>query len=144
MKVFTVGLIFDSTLCEVALMEKTHPDWQKGKLNGIGGRVEDDETAIECVLREVEEEAGLASEPADWLHFATIFEGGSKIDFFTLRHRGDKSEVKTMTDEKVSWYTVRDIPQNLVAGIGWLVPLALEKHNGASLEVVEAKYNSTN
>lgn len=123
-------------------MEKTHPVWQKGKLNGIGGRVEEGESVTECIAREVLEEAGLSTKPADWIHFATLFEGGSKIDFFAFRHLGDKSEVKTMTEEKVSWYPVNNIPSNLVAGIGWLIPLALEKQNGASFEIVEVQYNS--
>ena len=58
-KTYTVGFIFDSTLEEVALMEKTHPEWQKGKLNGIGGKVEDGEIVISCMIREAEEETGL-------------------------------------------------------------------------------------
>ncbi|PIR85729.1 hypothetical protein COU14_02770 [Candidatus Kaiserbacteria bacterium CG10_big_fil_rev_8_21_14_0_10_44_10] len=143
MKVFTVGLIFDSTLSEVVLMEKTHPEWQKGKLNGIGGKVEEGESVMECIVREVKEEAGVSSQSNDWIHFATLFEGVSKIEFFALKYTGNKSEIKTLTDEKVSWYPVNNLPQNLVAGIGWLVPLALEKLSGASLELVVAKYNST-
>lgn len=104
--------------------------------------MEEGESVTECIAREVLEEAGLSTRSADWIHFATLYEGVSKIDFFAFRHLGDKDEIKTLTDEKVSWYSVNNIPSNLVAGIGWLIPLALEKQNGASFEIVEVQYNS--
>ena len=43
----------------VLLIRKARPDWQAGKLNGIGGKVEGAETITEATVREFREETGL-------------------------------------------------------------------------------------
>jgi 8-oxo-dGTP diphosphatase len=57
---YVVGIVFDSTLQEVLLIRKTHPEWQAGRLNGIGGKVKKNETFYEAMVREAEEEAGIS------------------------------------------------------------------------------------
>lgn len=121
-------------------MEKTHPEWQKGKLNGIGGKMEEGETVIGCMAREAEEETGLKTKENDWQHFATVFETGAQVDFFGLIHHGDKNQVKTTTDEVVSWYPATNLPKNAITNVFWLVPMALEKLKGRKFKVVEVKY----
>lgn len=54
----------DGAYDDVLLVHKNKPDWQKGKLNLVGGKVEEGEDAIACALRELKEEAGL--EPWDF------------------------------------------------------------------------------
>lgn len=141
MKSYTVGFVFDSSLEEVALILKTHPDWQKGKLNGIGGRIEEGETSLECIVREIKEETGLSTEPSLWQHFATIYENEAKVDILALKYGGPKDKVKTKTDEKVSWYNAKDLPEKTVQGVSWLIPLAFERLRGTEFEVVEVRYN---
>jgi len=141
MKRYTVGFIFDSALEEVVLMEKNRPDWQKGKLNGIGGRVEEGESALECMVRETEEETGLATSVEDWKRFASIHEsGGNVVDFFGLIHTGAKEEIQTTTDEQVDWYPAGALPANALLNITWLIPMAIEKLGGGSFEPVEVTY----
>lgn len=66
---YVVGFCFNPSMTHVALIEKLKPEWQKGKLNGVGGKVEDGETAGHAMVREFYEEAGVCI--ADWLHFHT-------------------------------------------------------------------------
>lgn len=55
----------------VALISKTHPEEQAGLLNGVGGKLELDESAEEAMIREWREETGQNSSP-DWKKFATV------------------------------------------------------------------------
>ena len=44
---------------KVLLVEKDRPAWQSGKLNLVGGKIEEGETPEQAALRELKEEAGL-------------------------------------------------------------------------------------
>lgn len=62
------------------LIRKTHPEWQKGKLNGIGGKIEKKEkltsngivdhwlleTPFEAMIREFHEETGITTTRERW------------------------------------------------------------------------------
>src|SRR5258708_364006 len=37
---YVCGFMMSYDLMQFLLIRKTHPDWQKGKLNGIGGKIE--------------------------------------------------------------------------------------------------------
>lgn len=50
----------------VALVRKTKPEWQKGDLNGFGGKVKDDETYGGAMFREFREYTSYAL--PDWNH----------------------------------------------------------------------------
>jgi 8-oxo-dGTP diphosphatase len=55
---YVLGFVFDSTCRRVLLLRKKYPEWQKGKLNGLGGKIEADETPAAAMDREFREEAG--------------------------------------------------------------------------------------
>lgn len=44
---------------KILLVEKDRPDWQKGRLNLVGGKIEKGETPEQAALRELQEESGL-------------------------------------------------------------------------------------
>lgn len=58
-KKYVIAFLFDEDLKNVWLIEKQKPSWQKGLLNGIGGKTEPGETAIQAIVRELQEEAGI-------------------------------------------------------------------------------------
>ena len=121
-------------------MEKNRPAWQKGKLNGIGGRIEEGETSVACMMREAKEEANITSKKGDWHHFA-VMEGPSwSVEFFSLVFSGKESDIKTTTDEKVSWYNARALPDNALMNVFWLVPLAIDKLQGDEFDSVKVHY----
>lgn len=60
-KHFVLGFAHDQH-GRVLLMQKTRPNWQKGQLNGIGGKVEKGEDIFHAMTRECKEETGLELE----------------------------------------------------------------------------------
>lgn len=40
---YVLGFMFDRVGAGVALLRKTKPEWQAGRLNGVGGKVEKSE-----------------------------------------------------------------------------------------------------
>lgn len=70
MKKYVAGFLFSSDGTMVALVEKQKPDWQKGKLNAIGGKIEEGESALQAMQREFKEEAGL--DISNWTLFCVL------------------------------------------------------------------------
>lgn len=71
MKAYCCGFLFTHDYREVLLIEKRRPAWQAGKLNGVGGHVEQhaNETPYAAMVREFKEEVGV--EVLNWMHFRT-------------------------------------------------------------------------
>ncbi len=100
---YVVGFLLDPL--HVVLVRKNRPQWQAGKLNGVGGKVEADELVLGAMRREFEEEAGLRID--DWDHLATLrcenrYHVSSTIYFF--RHLDEGTlvhQVRSMTDEAI-------------------------------------------
>jgi 8-oxo-dGTP diphosphatase len=79
---YVVGFAFD-TDGRVALIRKNRPEWQAGRLNGIGGHVEaTDRTPWGAMCREWCEETGQPT-PANWRKFVVMDFPGARIHFFT-------------------------------------------------------------
>lgn len=58
---YVLGFTFSPTFSHVLLLWKNRPAWQAGKLNGIGGKIEEGETAEEAMAREFTEETGIVT-----------------------------------------------------------------------------------
>ena len=94
---YCLGFLTNPEATHVLLMEKRRPAWQAGRLNGIGGKLEGDETGVEAMERECLEETGLAV--SDWTAMGSIaFEGGT---VFVFRGMADLSLARSTTDEQV-------------------------------------------
>jgi 8-oxo-dGTP diphosphatase len=94
---YCLGFVVDPSGERVLLMEKRRPSWQAGRLNGIGGKVEGEETGVEAMVRECQEETGLVL-PADaWAPMGAIaFEGGQVHVYVAT---GDVDAAQALTDE---------------------------------------------
>lgn len=121
---YVVGFLFRNGGDEVALIRKQKPAWQKGLLNGVGGKIEFDEHPLTAMIREFEEEAGPYI--INWRCFAVMtLKHGNKIYFYTSH---EIAEVESRTEEEVSWYPVAHLRQyGVLSNLNWLVPLALDK-----------------
>lgn len=118
------GFLFNKDRSMVALIRKEKPEWQKDRLNGIGGKIEDGETPLFAMQREFEEETGAVVE--DWHHFAALFHSGHIIHFF-VSFEQDTVKLNSTTDEKVGWYLVSNLnSQPIIGNLKWLIPLALD------------------
>jgi 8-oxo-dGTP diphosphatase len=141
---WVAGFLFTPDRSGVALIEKKKPEWQAGKLNGIGGKIEEGETPEQAMVREFREEAGV--EITDWRIFARLHWSGGIVYFFSSIGKPAlgtyHGTIRSMTDELVSWYSVHDLlntdinPEAMVQPVGtrvlpnlrWLVPMALDDH----------------
>ena len=70
MKRYVVGFLFRNNGTEVALVRKLKPEWQRGRLNGIGGKIEPNEDSRAAMMREFAEETGANVD--DWRAFAWL------------------------------------------------------------------------
>lgn len=120
---YVVGFLFAEDGGAVVLVRKARPVWQIGKLNGVGGRVENGESLQTAMAREFREETGAATNWAEWRHFATIRTPVSVVHFLAFRAR-DRVAVCTATDEEIVVQLLPlDVDHHCVANLRWLIPL---------------------
>jgi 8-oxo-dGTP pyrophosphatase MutT (NUDIX family) len=132
MQKYVVGYLFHESGQEVLLIRKQHPEWQKGKLNGVGGKVEVNEPPYQAMVREFHEEAGL--QVREWDLFATI-EGTSgprehedewKLFFYKAFDTIAFDTADALTDEQLERVSVGDLPGlTTVPHLNFTVPMAL-------------------
>lgn len=132
MKRYVVGFCFNEARDEILLIEKNKPEWQKGRLNGIGGKIEDyDASPKSAMYREGLEEANIK---VDWQQFAHY--SGPGYELFIFRAFDDRAleEFKTMEAERIVSRSVDGLPwrdeKKMIWNLNWLIPLALDKYVG--------------
>lgn len=119
---YVVGFMFDQTETSVLLLWKNRPEWQQGRINGIGGRIEDNETPLEAMCREFREEAGIVH--ADWREFCILSDTRDwSIHFFFAT--GSIGDAEQCTDELPMILPVDDLPDSVIPNLRWLIPMAL-------------------
>jgi 8-oxo-dGTP diphosphatase len=140
-KRYVLGFAFDHE-DNVVLIQKSKPEWQKGKLNGVGGAVESyDASPAAAMAREFREETGGITEPEDWDYRITMKNDQWVVDVFTLNFRWAHNIAawngnRTDTDEIVRVLPLKSIPtdKQLISNLPWLIYLCLD----------EQKYQVTN
>lgn len=126
---YVVGFMFSDTGKSIALIEKNRPEWQKGLLNGIGGKVENNEFPIFAMTREFKEETGYETKPSDWINFVILNDDTYVVHFYYTKNIHVLSKLETKTDEKVSTMYldyVLNRSKNVIPNLKWLLPLALD------------------
>lgn len=71
-KHYVLGFAFSLDRKLVVLIQKNRPEWQAGKINGIGGKLELNEDPDVAMAREFKEETGVSTNPNDWLGFGRM------------------------------------------------------------------------
>lgn len=121
MNLYVCGFCFIDD--DVILIRKNKPEWQRGKLNGVGGKIESGETPEQAMVREFIEETGLDTSESDWNHFVTLESNKRWIVFFfvaTLRN----VEPQSITEEKVGIFPSNPLPSDCLPNLKWLIPIA--------------------
>lgn len=128
-----VGFMFTPDLGRVVLIHKTHPDWQRGFYNGVGGHCLDDgrEGPREAMAREFLEEAGVRTEPGQWEYKLNLINRKVGYELAVLHMTSNLAlGVRTMTDERVTLvdvdYALRS--SQLLPNLRWMIPLCLDPH----------------
>lgn len=142
---YVVGFLFTGDGKSVCLVRKSHPDWQRGKLNGVGGKIECGEQVRSAMAREFFEEAGVATESRDWsLHVRLL---GSDFTCFVLAaHLPNPVPVTADGDEPCGWYETGLVPvmPDVIPNLRWLIPLCLDHGPVKHVNVRYARRNGHN
>lgn len=86
MRKMVLGVALSTDKSEVVVIRKLKPAFMAGKLNVIGGKVEEGEELIDAMVREFSEAAGIETEPSEWTEMGNI----SGSDFYVgLYHRSN-------------------------------------------------------
>src|SRR6185369_17007315 len=120
-KKYVLGFLFTTDRQSVWLIRKTKPEWQKGKLNGIGGKLEDGELPLNAMRREFKEEGGIDIQ--DWKQFCNLTDDRT-YEVICYYSFSDKEPI-TMTDEEIFRCMRHHLPIDVLPNLRWLIPMAL-------------------
>ena len=149
MNEYVAGFLFRKTLIpdgrgvDVALIRKNRgPHGMAGKLNGIGGKIEANETPLVAMIREFSEETGATV--TDWDSFCTLQGTNYIVHFFRAWDNDDSVVLQDMTDEPVDWYCADygydlTVYNTVMPNLKWLIPLALD----STIDNVEVADNTS-
>ncbi len=132
---YVCGFLFDDYhigkeggIC-VALVQKKYPPRQAGYFNGVGGKIEEDETPVEAMEREFEEEGGLRLLDS-WTHFCT-FRTESAIVYWFTAHLLRPMVLNSRTSELVNWHLIKRLDTlSLIPNARWLLTMAMVGSEG--------------
>lgn len=123
---YVCGFLFDKELKNILLIEKNRPDYMAGKLTGLGGKIEDNESPLAAMIREFREEAGRYVD--NWVEFCSIGSVNHKIYYF-YSVVDNIYDVKQLEDEIIDHFNLNDlmVSENLptMANLKWLLQLSL-------------------
>lgn len=129
MNTYCVGFCFSYDLKKVALIRKAKPQWQRGKLNGVGGSVEPGETFRAGMQREWMEEAGVPLSEEGWELVAEI--RGPDYIIAVYKYRLMIMEPRPFLEavEQVDWFQTHSLAtrMDLIPNLHWLIPLCLDE-----------------
>ncbi len=123
-----IGFCFDSTMQNVALILKNKPEWQKGCLNGIGGKKEDrDNYSYDVMIREFQEETGVKTIDENWNQFAILAGLEWLVYCFYCKDTAIYDAVRTTESEEIIKISVSDLSiYKTIRNLQWLIPLAID------------------
>jgi 8-oxo-dGTP diphosphatase len=139
-KRYTVGFLFNADLSKVLLIHKLTPEWQRGKVNGLGGKYEEGEDANRCIARETREEAAVDVPAAEWRRVGSLFGAEWHVDVMAARHAGAESDARSLEEQQVEWFAVGALPQNAMSNLHWLVPLCLNALRTDDIVSADVRY----
>lgn len=123
---YVAGFLIDPKTRTIVLVRKGKPEWQSGRLNGVGGKVEPGEVGWDAMRREFREETG--QDVNSWERFATVEGLWGSVEFF--RALGPTTKVQTMESEPIEVHSLDTLPYDqALPNLSWLIPLALYRHD---------------
>lgn len=129
---YVVGFMFTEDLKNVVLIKKNRPEWQKGKLNGVGGHARDGETFEAAMVREFLEETGVKTNIPQWSFKLLIknFKVGYELAvLFAVSNSA--WNVDKITDEEpfcCSMEILNPIYRGeIIPNLSWIIPFCLDE-----------------
>lgn len=122
--------VYDSIL----LIEKQRPDWQKGRFNLVGGKIEEGETPKQAAIREFSEEAKIFN--TNPIEAGLITGSWGNVYCFAIPIRKNEivfNDYPMISDgEKVFWETWDKVKNNprLIPNLKVIIPLCINEMYG--------------
>lgn len=119
--------IVDCPDVRVLLIERQKPDWQEGKLNLVGGKINDDEDLIAAAEREFTEETGLFAMKKTTTKLGLIQGSWGRVHVFSCFLDSGLASYNPLSSKEgaVAWYpmyiALRD--ERLVPNLQVVMPL---------------------
>lgn len=124
---YCLGFAFDEFQNNVLLSKKARPEWQAGLYNGVGGKIEEEETPLGAMIREFEEETGELHE--EWNFFGEMLgEDWTVVLYKTTILREKLAKICDNTvdaEEPCKLFPVNEL-EGTISNLSWLVPMALD------------------
>lgn len=137
---YTCGFMVDRA-GHIVLVEKRKPAWQAGKLNGVGGKIEINETPHACMRREWLEETGHRHDA--WDHLCSLQFPEAEVHFFRalvdalpIDEFGDVND----SGERIMIAQVQNLPETVIDNLRWLIPLSLDRCGNVGGKIHEESY----
>ena len=125
----SLGFMFDPSATKVALIRKNTPAWQRGKLNGIGGKTEKGETSLQSLVREFFEETGVKTTHQQWRIFGCLQAPDFEVHVYTC-FDAQIDLCQSTTNEKVEILPINhpSIFAEGLPGVPCLILASLDPH----------------
>lgn len=136
------GFYFSHDLKFVLLIRKAKPEWQRGKLNGIGGKIDYIDGRLEspnlAMIREFYEETGISTTITDWTKFCVLSCKSSRIYFYALQSEyltgadllqfvGLAKDADPSNPEIIEVRAVGYLGGAYIPNLDWLIPMAINR-----------------
>lgn len=144
MKHYVAGFLINHDRDKVVMIQKNRPEWQAGKYNGVGGKIEPGEDPWAAQSREFWEETGVMIPAYEWTLGLTINVPTHTVNFFRAFAPCETLyKVRSMTDEQVR---VCQFPEILgpnatyktIPNLQWIIPLLLDPEMAVNFHTLEA------
>lgn len=139
-KRYTVGFLFTPDFRRVLLIHKLTPEWQRGRVNALGGKYEGDETPQQCTAREIQEECGIDIASEHWRHLGLMHSNEWSVDILAAIHTGPESDAESLEAQQVEWFDVHALPETAISNLTWLIPLCIDALKKGDVKFVDAAY----
>jgi 8-oxo-dGTP diphosphatase len=144
---YVLGFMFDEKFEKVLLVRKQKPAWQKGLLNGPGGKIENPETAIGAMVREFKEETGI--DHPTWKHYCSLSgltPDGARFEVLVFATIGEPEKWSVTPANMVESVEVHNsasftpVSEGAIENLCWLIALAIDNLRDGRPYFVTANY----
>jgi 8-oxo-dGTP diphosphatase len=121
---YVLGFVFNLDKTQVALIRKNRPQWQAGMLNGIGGKIEEGETAFGAMIRECKEESTISI--TEWKNFAKFTGTWGEVECFMSLYK-DLTKLECPESEEIEIHNINNLHnQYLSPNLHFLILMSLD------------------